>query len=72
MSRRDEAAPIVAKIVREVGLQDPVALRKALKAAYPFGERAGWPYKAWLDEIRYQIGGMRPKKPDPNQLRLFE
>jgi hypothetical protein len=72
VSRRDQARPIVATIVREVGLKDPKALRRALKDAYPFGQRAGWPYQVWLEEIREQIGGMRPRKPDPNQLSLFD
>ena len=26
----------------------PEATAKAIDAAYPFGERARWPYKAWL------------------------
>lgn len=71
---RDKAAPIVAAVVREVGLKDPVALRKALSKAYPFGERSGSSsaYQAWLKEVGVQIGGMRPKKPDPGQMDLFE
>lgn len=31
-------------------------LRKALRAAYPFGERKHWPYKVWLAEIQRQVG----------------
>ncbi|MEX3583143.1 MAG: hypothetical protein VB137_12065 [Burkholderia sp.] len=61
----------VAQVVRDVGLQDPKALRKALYEAYPFGIRASWPYKVWLAEIKEQIGGMRPAKPDPRQGQLF-
>lgn len=72
MSWRDAARSSVAQVVREVGFTDPKALRKALSDAYPFGERARWPYQAWLAEIREQIGGMRPKKPDPNQMSLFD
>lgn len=68
---RDEARVVVAAVVADVGVRDPVALRKALYAAYPFGERKHYPYKAWLKVINEQIGGMRPKKPDPNQLNLF-
>jgi hypothetical protein len=71
MRWRDRARPIVAQVVRDSGVKDPKALRKALYDAYPFGERARWPYKAWLAEIKEQIGGMRPKKSDPNQLDLF-
>ncbi len=68
---RDEAAVVVAQVVREVGLTDPKALRDALREAYPFGRRLGYPYRAWLAEITQQIGGMRIKKPDPGQLQLF-
>lgn len=68
---RDRAAIVVTCVVREVGLTDPRALRKALRDAYPFGDRLGYPYRAWLAEIKEQIGGMRPKKPDPAQLQLF-
>ena len=32
------------------------SLRKALREAYPFGEREYWPYKVWCDEIRSQLG----------------
>jgi len=71
MSRRDQAAPIIAEVVRRVGLADPTLLRSELRKAYPFGARTGWPYKAWLAEVKAQIGGMRIKKPDPRQLQLF-
>jgi len=29
--------------------------RAALKAAYPFGHREAWPYKAWLKEQRQYL-----------------
>lgn len=31
-------------------------LRKALTEAYPWGERENTPYKAWLAEVRRQLG----------------
>ncbi len=68
---RERAAPIVANIVRDNGFSDPKALRAALSKSYPFGTRTGYPYRVWLTEIRRQIGGMRPAKPDPAQLKLF-
>lgn len=68
---RDKAAPVVAQVVRELGVKDPVALRKALRDAYPFEGRSGSAYNAWLKEIDVQIGGMRIKKPDPAQADLF-
>ncbi|MEQ9223795.1 MAG: hypothetical protein RJQ08_11690 [Salinisphaeraceae bacterium] len=55
MTWRQRAAPIIADTIARVGRDDPKALRKALRDAYPFGERANYPYKAWLDEVRAQL-----------------
>lgn len=68
---RNLAEPVVTDIVRTVGMKDPKRLRIELSKAYPFGERSGYPYRAWLKEIDEQIGGMRPRKPDPGQAQLF-
>ena len=51
---RNACAPIIAKVLASV--QDPKELRKALRAAYPFGPRRHHPYKIWLDEIARQTG----------------
>lgn len=60
MTWREQAAPIIADTILRVGRQDQQALRRALRDAYPFGERAHYPYKAWRDEIKAQLGhGMR-------------
>lgn len=69
---QEQIEPIVAEVIGRVGLEDPQALRVALRDAYPFGDRLGYPYKAWLAEITRCIGGMRIKKPDPAQLNLFD
>lgn len=79
MSWREEAAPIIARVIREVGTADPRALRKALRDAYPWHPKLSWPYKVWRDEIRRQMegAGLRPRKlpkpkPSPEgQLDLF-
>lgn len=34
-----------------------------LREAYPFGERAHWPYKVWLEEIRTALGYVNIRKP---------
>lgn len=36
--------------------------RKALRAAYPFGPREYWPYKAWCNAVRAALG-LKAKKP---------
>ena len=40
---------------------DEREIQKALTDAYPFGERAMWPYKIWLDEIKVQRGTKKHK-----------
>jgi hypothetical protein len=52
---RTHAAPVIREVIERVGTDDPKALRKALRDAYPYGERKYWPYKVWLDEIRRQL-----------------
>lgn len=66
MSWADAAAPVVAEVIRNVGRSDMKALRKALVDAYPWGERERTPYKAWLREIRRQLGHpLNAPKADP-------
>ena len=56
MSWADAAAPIVAEVIRRVGRTDMRVLRKPLTDAFPWGERENTPYKAWLAEVRHQLG----------------
>lgn len=78
-SWRDYARPIIAKVLKENAGQDEAVIRKALKDAYPFGQRDYHPYKIWLDEIAVQRGtkkknifGRKKAKPeDPRQERMF-
>lgn len=53
---RGISAGIIFDVIREVGFDDERALNKALRDAYPFGQRKYHPYKIWLDEIRRQKG----------------
>lgn len=70
---REHAKPIIAEVLKSTkGLPDK-EIRKALREAYPFGERKYWPYKVWCDEIRAQTGVKSHTKsiqPD-NQLNLL-
>jgi hypothetical protein len=51
---------------------DEKAIRKAISAAYPFGERDYWPYKVWLDEVRRQLEARRrPAQAPIEALPLF-
>lgn len=72
MKKTEIAREVVGKVVFDKGLKDPKALRVAIFHAYPFETRQGYPYRAWLKVIKDKIGGMRPRKPDPRQMPLFE
>ena len=74
MTWRETAAPIIAKVIRDVGRDDMRVLSKALREAYPFGSRGMHPYKIWLSEIKNQLG--RPlntprTNPNDTQKELF-
>ena len=74
-SWRDIARPIISKVLAENRGLDDVAIGKALRDAYPFGERARYPYKIWLDEIKVQLKkksfGRNTKPVNPDQTSLF-
>ena len=60
---RDHCSPIIADVIERVGKDDMQALRKALREAYPYGERKMWPYKVWCSEVRKQLK-LGYKEPD--------
>ena len=75
---RKKASEVIAGVIADMGVGDKKALRKALREAYPFGERARHPYKIWLDEVKRQLGEKPPlyaskKKQQPmlGQRELF-
>ena len=53
---RDIARPLIAQVLKDTNGKSDKEIRKALKDAYPWGERAMHPYKIWSDEIRVQRG----------------
>ena len=55
-SWREVAAPIIARVLSETAGQDEKTIRRALRDAYPFGERSMHPYKVWCDEVARQRG----------------
>jgi hypothetical protein len=42
-----------AKLPADISIEDR---KKAISAAYPFGERRYWPYKMWLKAQREYMG----------------
>lgn len=53
---RSTAVRVVREVLARTAGQSPAEIRKALAAAYPFGERRYWPYKVWLSEVARQTG----------------
>jgi len=62
---RTRAARVIAKVIQEVGTDDPKALRKAISKAYPFGPREHWPYKVWLSEVKRQLNPTPANNAEP-------
>ena len=63
--------------ITKMQAEDTPERRKALREAYPAGERKYHPYKVWLDEIARQTGRKSTptpnrNKPVPGQLSLME
>lgn len=56
---RNTAQPIIARVIAE-HKDKPAELRKALRDAYPFGQRKYHPYTIWCDEVARQLG-RKPK-----------
>jgi hypothetical protein len=70
---RDSARPIVQEVLKQTKGQSEKEVRKALREAYPFGERKYWPYKVWCDEVKLQLGLKKQKRIEQpeNQTDLF-
>ncbi|MFC4158244.1 hypothetical protein [Chitinimonas lacunae] len=72
MSRAQDAWEIMTQTRNRLiaaGTTDPHEIARAIDAAYPFGERCYWPYKAWLSARRkfFTIHGLplRAQKRQP-------
>ena len=72
---RKTARAIIREVLEQTRGQPEKDVRRAIRQAYPFGERAMHPYKIWLDEVQRQLGTKKPKhtcpENNPNQLSLF-
>lgn len=65
----DVARATIAKAHLTVPEGATFAERKAIvDAAYPFGERAYWPYKAWLKARKAYLAKHDPAAPKPAPL----
>lgn len=74
-SWRDIARPIIYNVLQEHTGETDKAKRKALKEAYPWGQRAMHPYKIWCDEVKVQMGkkkfGKKNNTAPKEQLKMF-
>lgn len=61
-SWRDRARPIIAAVLAENQGADEKTIRKALREAYPWGERKYHPYKIWCSEVKNQLKGKKFRK----------
>ncbi len=54
--------------------EEPAAIAKAIDDSYPYSQRSGWAYKAWLDARRdffrkYNLPLRRARKPAQDLLQ---
>jgi len=68
---RKYAAPIILEIIEKYGTENMTFLRKKLREAYPFGIYGYHPKRIWLNEIRKQLGLVKPKPKPEQKERLF-
>lgn len=66
MTWRDIAKPIIAGVLAANAGADDKTIRRALRDAYPWGERAMHPYKIWCDECNTQIEAMKKTERNAN------
>lgn len=59
MGLRVDAARVVQSVFAEYKHAEPIVLRRALHAAYPFAARKGHAYRVWLSEVRLECAKAR-------------
>ena len=62
MTWRSHCAPIIRKVLLENIGKPEKQIKKALRDAYPYGQREMHPYKIWCDEIHKQRRTKTPQK----------
>lgn len=75
MSWADHARAAIAHVHAQLPADAPLeARRKAVDAAYPFGSRDHWPYKAWLKVRRQYLAryGQKPRGTTAHAGPLFD
>lgn len=62
MTWYEASLDVIRGVVAENPGLDEAALRKKVSEAYPFGERAMFPYKAWLRAVTTVLGPSEKKR----------
>ena len=68
MTWRDIAKPIISSVLAANAGADDKTIRRALREAYPWGERAMHPYKVWCDECNKQIEATKKTERNANRV----
>lgn len=69
-SWKEESMQIIRNVLKDNEHSTEQELKRALKDAYPFGERKHWPYKIWLDCVRRALAGRRLSETKPENSLL--
>ncbi len=73
MTWREASRDVINRVIKEVGTADEKELKRALIEAYPFYNRSGYPYQAWLKEKTAALNRLGlTKEPRYKGLPLFE
>jgi hypothetical protein len=70
---RDIAKATIQQALAEAEAQglDAEATKRHVNAAYPFGERAYFPYKVWLAEMKATFKTSKPAQSDLAKLKAW-
>lgn len=61
-SWRNIAKRVIAKVINDNPNVDYKTFKKVLRDAYPFGERARYPYKVWCEQQKIAIEQLYPNR----------
>ena len=69
-SWEEESTHVIRNVLKDYENRPEAELKRALKDAYPFGERKHWPYKIWCDCVKRALAGRRLSETKPENSLL--
>jgi len=69
---RDHAKKVILQVIKENKGCDEKTMRKKLRDAYPYGQRAMHPYKVWCDQVNKTLVVLYSKNNLFPQSELFK